>query len=379
MALTVKDILALPALKAFSLIAGEKGLERDIITAGIVDYEFVEGIDYNLDNAFEKDSLVISSLLFAKDNPDLILPAVKQLIDAGVSAFAYKSIIYDRLPDEVISYAENNNFPIFSYKEGTWFENIIFEVMAAVESDDTRHLSQLNIEKLIRNTATQGEIESIRRGISLLLNRSVSAAYIKNPSLDAARAFRSFYMSKNLREKMIVAKYDGGLFVLITTGIETPAAHRVILDEACQILSLPVSADDVTLSRIHPASQLHKAFQDAYFGWLAGLISHKKTRNYENFGVYAALLPLATTSELRSFSENYMEKIKGYEETVEAYVNNGGDINAAAVDLHCHANTIRYRLNKMKELLNAKEETDHELFRDLSIAYAVSSVLSKNY
>ena len=232
MALTVKDILALPALKAFSLIAGEKGLERDIITAGIVDYEFVEGIDYNLDNAFEKDSLVISSLLFAKDNPDLILPAVKQLIDAGVSAFAYKSIIYDRLPDEVISYAEKNNFPIFSYKEGTWFENIIFEVMAAVESDDTRHLSQLNIEKLIRNTATQGEIESIRRGISLLLNRSVSAAYIKNPSLDAARAFRSFYMSKNLREKMIVAKYDGGLFVLITTGIETPAAHRVILDEA---------------------------------------------------------------------------------------------------------------------------------------------------
>ena len=69
--------------------------------------------------------------------------------------------------------------------------------------------------------------------------------------------------------------------------------------------------------------------------------------------------------------------MKGYEDTIEAYVNNGGDVIATSINLNCHANTIRYRINKMKDLVGAKNETDHELFRDLSIAYAVASVLSK--
>ena len=79
MALTVKDILKLPSLKKFSLVTGAGGLDNAIISAGIADYEFAEGIDYDLSHAFERDSLVISSLLFAKGAPSLILPAIKLL------------------------------------------------------------------------------------------------------------------------------------------------------------------------------------------------------------------------------------------------------------------------------------------------------------
>ena len=61
-----------------------------------------------MSDAFEKDSLVISSLLFAKDNPSLIFPAIKKLNEYGVSAFAFKSIIYENLPNEAISYADEN-------------------------------------------------------------------------------------------------------------------------------------------------------------------------------------------------------------------------------------------------------------------------------
>ena len=72
-----------------------------------------------------------------------------------------------------------------------------------------------------------------------------------------------------------------------------------------------------------------------------------------------------------------MAKLKGYEETVSSYIRNGGDVVATSVDMGCHSNTIRYRLNKMKEQVNAPNETDHELFRDLSIAYMVAKVLAR--
>lgn len=378
MALTMKYILTLPALKSFKLIAGEDGLERDVVSAGIADYEFVDGIDYDLSKAFEKDSLVISSLLFAKDKPSLLLPAIKQLNESGVSAFAFKSVFFDNLPEEVIAYANENSFPIFSYKDGTWFENIIFQVMSAVEKDDARYLSEVHIEKMIKNTITQSEIDNIRRGISLLLSKTVSAVYIKSSDLDASGVFRAYYMSKSLRDKILVAKYNDGVFVLITTSTWNEKTHRVILDEACQLLSLPVNAESLVLSGMYPATELHKAFREAYYGWAAGLLSLRKVTSYENLGVYSALLPLSSSSELKTYAQSYLSRLKGYEETIEAYINNGGDIIATSINLNCHANTIRYRLSKMKELAGAEDETDHELFRDLSIAYAVASILSKN-
>lgn len=73
-----------------------------------------------------------------------------------------------------------------------------------------------------------------------------------------------------------------------------------------------------------------------------------------------------------------MDKIRSFEETAESYINNGGDIVATSVDMQCHSNTVRYRLNRMKELTGAKNQTDHELFRDLSVAYVVCAVLSRN-
>ena len=372
MALTVNDILELPALKGFQLIAGNNGLDNDIITAGIADYEFAKGIDYDLNGAFEKDSLVISSLLFAKDDPSLLLPAIQHLKSAGVSAFAYKTVVFNSLPDEVISYAEENDFPIFSYSDNTWFENIIFDIMVAVERDDARHLSEPRIESMIRNTASQEEVDSIRKGISLLLNKTISVAYIKDPAIDNSRVFRAYYMSKHLRDKLLVAKYEDGVFVLITTSKFDTDAHHLILEDACQYLSLPVDASDLILSDLHPAKELQRAFQEAYYGRIAKMLSSREVKSYESLGIYAAILPLADTAELQIYAKNYMTKLEGYEDTITAYVNNGGDVVATSLDLHCHPNTIRYRLNKMKELVGAKNETDHELYRDLSICYAVT-------
>lgn len=376
MALTVKDIMTLPTLSCMELVAGEKGTNRSITCAGIADHEFAEGMNFNEPDYFEKDSIVITSLLFARDNPDLILPAVEFLVKSGVSCFAYKTVIFDDLPDEVLAYANAKSFPIYKYAD-VWYENIIFEVLTAVERNDTRYLSETRMEQMIQGRAGADEVEIIRRGISLLSNRTVSACYIKTPSLDAERIFRNYYMLKNLREKFIATKYDGGLFILISTLGSNEDAHRVILNEACQTLSLPLSTADIILSRLHPATELNKAFQEAYYGWIASLVSLYKVNSYEDLGVYSAILPLAKTPELKSYSENYLDKVKAFEDTIKVYINNGGDVVATSVDMQCHPNTVRYRLNRMKELTGAKNQTDHELFRDLSIAYVVSAVLSR--
>ncbi|MBR4999718.1 MAG: hypothetical protein IKY11_02165, partial [Rikenellaceae bacterium] len=63
-------------MKGFKVVAGKKGLSSEILATEILDFEFVqEGVDYRKNKIFEGDSIVLSSLLFAKDEPDLILDA----------------------------------------------------------------------------------------------------------------------------------------------------------------------------------------------------------------------------------------------------------------------------------------------------------------
>ncbi len=51
----------------------------------------------------KRDSLVLSSLLFAKGS-ELLLPAVQQLYEAGVSGLAYKTVIFHELPEDVLAF-----------------------------------------------------------------------------------------------------------------------------------------------------------------------------------------------------------------------------------------------------------------------------------
>ena len=144
MALLVSDILRLTHLKNMHVEAGAGGLNRYVVP-------------------FDESSFVISSLLFAKDEPTLILPAVKSLNSHGISAFAYKKIFFDQLPQEVKDFAESNNFPILSFDGDSYFENIIFEIMDAVEHDNARILSESRIQHIIDNEPTASEALELKR------------------------------------------------------------------------------------------------------------------------------------------------------------------------------------------------------------------------
>lgn len=290
---------------------------------------------------------------------------------AGVAGLACKQVIYNVLPEEVLRYGEEHSFPIFLIEEGSWFENIIFEIMTAVEQDDARYLSEDLLRNMVHGTAAAGDIDTARRGISLLLRRSVSALYLKSPELDIARIYRAYYMSKHLKKKALVIRYDGGLFLLITSDRSTEEAHRVVLQEALEQLRIPSEASHTLLSQVHPAGNLDVAIRQAWYGRMAGFVRGEGLSRYEELGAYAALMPLAGTTELREYAARCREQLDGYQETISAYVKGGGDILTAAAALHCHANTVRYRLARMKELLGSPDRTDHELFRDLAVAYMV--------
>ena len=391
MALTVKDILELPSGQRMKLLAGGKGLARPVVSVEIADYEFAPNIqfvpeaDFNLQEDMEPGSFIITSFLFAKDDPSLILSSVKTLEKLGMAGLAFKQIIYSDLPEEVITFAEKNNFPLFAFSKDLWFENIIFDIMYAVQFDDKIYLSEEKIDNMLSGKMNRSELDIILKGISLKLRRYISVTYISGKALDAGRTLRSFYMLKGFHSKGLMVRYEDGLFLITTSDRGDMKTHDLIRKEAFELLGIGMSVDEnpedstailTGTSDIHEPSQLDKAFRESRYCFTASSIEGRTFTHFSASGVYRVLLPAIEHEESAAFAADIFssfDKSADLRETVKEYLASGGDVTKTSAVLHCHQNTVRYRLGKIRELTGLTAASDSELFMQLKIASVISN------
>lgn len=378
MALSVKDMMELPSGQKMQLLAGAKGLERPVISVEIADYEFAPGIDFvggaspELTECLEAGSLIITSFLFAKDDPSLILSSIKKLESLGMTGLAYKRIVFDDLPREVLEFAEEKDFPIFSFDKNVWFENIIFDIMYAVQFDDSEYLSEDKIFKMLEGDMSPAELDIIRKGISLKVQKYVSVVFISGEGFDPDRTLRSFYTQKGLHSKSLMARYESGLFLIITTSKPDFKSHELIRREVFEVTGL---SPDWGMSDVHEAKELDKAFRESRFCFMASKAANVNFERFGRTGIYRVLLPALENEETIGFAADTISAFKGNPELWESaceYVSCDGEISLASKKLHCHQNTIRYRLGRIRSLAGLDSATDCEFYLQLKIALAIA-------
>lgn len=379
MALTVKDILELPSVQKMQLLAGEKGLRRSVVSAEIADYEFAPDLGtgpnaaFDVNNAMDPGSFVITSLLFAKDDPSAILPAVKAMQELGVAALAFKKIIYDELPEEVLAFAEEKELPILAFGKDVWFENIIFEIMYAVQFDDKVYLSEEKIDAMLAGRMNRSELDIILKGISLKLRPYVSVAYIAGDSFDAGRILRGFYLLKGFHSKGLMVRYGDGAFLIITSARADQKSHDLIRCEAFELLGI---AEELFMgmSDVHERKALDRAFRESRGCFIASAVEGSSFAQFSKAGIYRVLIPALENEESIAFAKGVLDAFADkadLQETAREYVASRGDIAKAAASLHCHQNTIRYRLGKIRALTDLQDATDSELYLQLKTALVI--------
>lgn len=386
MALSLLKILNLPYLKNLQCEAGEQGLDKIITSTGLLDYEPLVREPSEAINPLYSNSLVLTSFLFAKDDPDMIFPVVKELVEKQVGALAYKKIFYDTLPKEVLVYANKKHFPIFSFEE-TYFENIIFNVMEAIRLEDNEILTEHTIHKMIHTDMTRAEAQSFANRLSLDFNKYLMFYYITLSENERDKSKESiaeqFYMSKALRQRSLLSTYKNGYFLLITLDSNELADYENFLKQALP----PVAKSDdnfiITRSRIHSSQgTLDIGLRESYNTSIGATVLGRHRMTYDELGTLKFLIPLCNTPELQIFKQEIVDKLKEEQElydTAIEYVKAQANINETAQACFCHPNTIRYRIKRMKQLINASQESDYAFYEKLSIALKLEKLQSTDF
>jgi DNA-binding PucR family transcriptional regulator len=103
---------------------------------------------------------------------------------------------------------------------------------------------------------------------------------------------------------------------------------------------------------------------------------------YRDIGSYKFLLPLKDQPELLEFHDEIILPILEYDEkykqnlmkTAVCFVDNDGDFSKTAEKMYLHENSVRYRLNKIMEILNFQDK-NMAFYEQLFIAVKLHRIL----
>ena len=383
MAITILEAMKLPTLKDFELIAGYRGLDREIQRASILDYEYEKSLsDKPIQTYFEKGDFVISSLIYAKDDPSLILESVKGLVSDGVSGLAVKNIYYDVLPEEVIKYANQMDFPIFMFdKKGSYYEDIVTEIYDKNKEKNSISYQEAKIGILLKEDMDKSSVKNMAKDFNISFKENVFSICLKPKKYIDENSLTNIInlLNRDLGASHVAYRYHGIIFIICTyedshkENKSTEFSRLVRL----MIYSLFLDLNDyyIGISNFHKyIDELNFALKESMYAMRVASIEGENIKYYYEIGVYKLLMPSYSEGYMINFYSDTIGKIKQYDQkynsellqTAIVYVKLGGNIKNTAKSINLHENTVRYRINKIKEIFNTTN-SEFEFYEELAL------------
>ncbi len=387
----LRDVMKLSELSGFRLIAGEGGLDREVNACEIVDFEFADGIEFSREEMFYGNSIGLTSLMFARYDSSMILDAVKQLDSMGVACLSYKPIFFKKLPEEVLTYSEDNDFPIYEITDDAFFEDIVLAVKKEAGLDMTEKEVEEAFEKVLKNSIPDNECTRLMHMVLPKKGEYLQAVCFEGISEaeTAADPFGRDLMVRYSRRLSLDPRYAGrvtferfrrGGLVFLTRNEKTGSDMDVLLKDAAIAAGLPLEEAVTGMSDIAGREDFGRTVREAFWAMQAASLNGSRAMKYRDLGVYRLLAPQMSSEILVKSAKNFLEPLSGTGDedvrtlliTAKEYVISGFDLNEAAEKLFCHKNTVRYRVRRIHELLGAS--LDEENFRE-SLALSVRVLL----
>ena len=346
------------------LIAGSDGVSRAVSGVGILDYELMPGLKNKYQRVnFSSDEIILSTFLYAKDDPYLITEAVKYLVAKGTSGLIIKNVLHIPIPDQAIRYANARHYPVFlTTDDSLFFDSVIYEVKRHIEQLTSIDFAQREIDALRTDVSPESICRRIRGLNPSFLDEAVALFASFAEPLDP----RTFLQIERLCAKStlagchnMLAPYDGGLLFVATSDSEqTLDVERIVqaLTELIEASDIDGGAEGLGISDILFGDEaVAQAISQAIYAQRLSCQRAEGPVRYTQLGILRTVMPFAETPEMRSFSEAILSPIREHdsehgselESTLAAFIENGRRIEQTAKQTGQHPNTIRYRLDKV--------------------------------
>ncbi len=362
----INELLRLPLFCEFQLTTGEEGLSNIVNNIVILEYE---SISQNYE-VFSKGDFVLTSLFFAKDCPESIELAFKNLIKRKISGLAIKTVFFRELPERVMELAKRNHIPVFFFHDA-YMEDLIISANELLKSKLQYLIYEEKVTSLINPTSSRLQVSNVAKEINPAFRPLLYSAYLtskNNLSADDIPNYFRRILYKRYRISPLstysFVKYRQGMIIILTFDQETTD----LLSEIHSLLkAIELNPDNFYIGMADnkvTLNDLDISLNQAIYANRICQLNHTSYKLYSEVGIYQFLAPLCDELTIQASYKNFLHILKTYDKkytselftTLETFVQYNGEISKTAKALFQHPNTIRYRIQKASTLLGCKED-----------------------
>lgn len=393
------DLMSMKEIRSgLRLVAGESGIHRNIRWIYFADcIQCLEG-SIPIQELIHGEELVIITNLSLTEDERGLLQMVDELYEKNVAGFVINE---GQISEKLIQHCNTLDLPLFELSVNLHlidFSQIICKVLVEEESNVSSreriltsilYSEQLNISELMEQANYLGidlsgkfraavfgwKDEQVRR-----INQADEGSSIERRN-QIKKWILNEFRSYGLQHMMLHSRID----TIIIMFPEAMFSHDLLISILQHIIQrmedyYKLNAKVGIGSGYEYINEFKLSYQEAKNTLkISSMISDaQKIFFYEDLGIYSLLAQITNGKFLDDFVENKLGRLLQAEEmqegdlceTLEAYLLHDCNANATAEILFIHRNTMRYRLDKIRHILNVDLSELSECL-ELKLAFAI--------
>lgn len=385
--LTVMELVSFPLFREFRLVSGYGGLYNQVSGTGIFEWES----SYEVEKNFKQGEFVMTTLSLARSDTGQAENSIRMLIDKKVSAIAIKDIYFHEISEELRAYSDERQVPVFFFSE-TFFDDIIYTIKNALLTQNTSFEHNDQIEFLLDDTHSPEQKKRKAKEINPFFHSHLICCFASKKESQWQTKWKD--LPPDPAETVYsVINYQKGLLVIYS--LKNPASGKIrnhntgepeeMLMDFLEKSGLSAGMDRIGISgSVYGQENLGIIIQECLYAHESCQLNQTGYQKFRESGPDQILLPMSGSFWAKRYYSDFLSTIAAYDalhgaklmDTLLEYVKNNGSIKLTAEKLYQHGNTIRYRIGKIRMLLNLEE--DFNSYAQLYLFVRLHEIYQKN-
>lgn len=318
---------------------------------------------------------------------DLFLSVLEQFRDGrgDLMGFAHGLVAYrsagllilptgvaEVLTRQVLDYFDQNEFPVIWLKENISYGDIMAAINSRLCSGDQNEINLSRLNRIQRGAIGEEEKRSLLLNVNPEFDGLIRSIYVKGE-------FRSPWFSTRLSEDYADLRGCTILFGEYTIILLSGKNQKQLKTNSNMIAGRLGSYFEnyhIGFSRIHPLEESEEVLREGELAVRVSDALQVLQQSYDPLLTQQLMFSLCDSPEAQEFYKAYVETISEglsenmlgeYLRTVALFVAYRGNYAQVAQELNQHINTVRYRINRVKQILSMEDDTVR-FYETISIA-----------
>ena len=355
MSITMRELLQVEELQSAVVLAGADGLDTAVCRIATIEKPFVDHPDYCYRVAQPHD--VYFSMLYAfhdaKEKLHAELEFMRETKSSGL--ITYQKDV-SALDSEFLKKANAYHIPIVAINNDVGLTELTYHIIDLIIQDGITQIRTANLENLLCRDAAESDYHRQITELTGVLEPFSQSVFVRTKENIPLNSFRI------ASEDFLLPLFDGMLYFINGKNEQHLNEKRSAFVHKLRSSS---TSYRLGIGSIHESDALKRTLQESLHAFSFADFLKKNSCHYADLREYRLLLQLNGSDCLREWRDVFYVPLQESDlnakldllHLMELYVKKDGDYTSISNELFIHESTVRYRLNKIYEILGLHSST----------------------